>query len=262
MIVIKYGGHVLDESQTDDPIIKTIAAVHKAGRKIVVVHGGGPAINRNLEKESIEAPIMGGWRKTSAEAMQVVQSTLSGSVLRNLVNQFIAAGAQAVGLSTADGNTMRVKKFLPEIEGVKTDMGFVGEPSSVDGKFLSLIVNAGYLPILSSVATGVDGTPFNLNADIAAGAIAGALEADQVIFITDVPGIYRNWPDQESLISSISLSELSNIAHTFQDGMAPKVKAVIASLESGAKLARVIDGTNPENLLDAIAGTGGTVVSK
>jgi acetylglutamate kinase len=157
---------------------------------------------------------------------------------------------------------MRVKKFLPEIEGVKTDMGFVGEPSSVDGKFLSLIVNAGYLPILSSVATGVDGTPYNLNADIAAGAIAGALEADQVIFITDVPGIYRNWPNQESLISSISLSELSSIAHTFQDGMAPKVKAVIASLESGAKLARVIDGTNPENLLDAIAGTGGTVVSK
>jgi acetylglutamate kinase len=262
MIVIKYGGHVLDESQTDDPIIKTIAAVHKAGTKIVVVHGGGPAINRNLEKESIEAPIMGGWRKTSAEAMQVVQSTLSGAVLRNLVNQFIAVGAQAVGLSTADGNTMRVKKFLPEIEGVKTDIGFVGEPSSVDGKFLSLIVNAGYLPILSSVATGVDGTAYNLNADIAAGAIAGALEADQVIFITDVPGIYRNWPDQDSLISSISLSEISSIAHTFQDGMAPKVKAVIASLESGAKLARVIDGTNPENLLAAIVGTGGTVVSK
>jgi len=98
MIVIKYGGHVLDESQTDDPIITTIAAAHKAGTQLVVVHGGGPAINRNLEKESIEAPIMGGWRKTSAEAMQVVQSTLSGSVLRNLVNQFIAAGAQAVGL--------------------------------------------------------------------------------------------------------------------------------------------------------------------
>jgi len=101
-----------------------------------------------------------------------------------------------------------------------------------------------------------------LNADIAAGAIAGALEADQIIFITDVPGIYRNWPDQESLISSISLSELSSLAHTFQDGMAPKVKAVIASLESGAQLARVIDGTNPESLLAAIAGTGGTVVSK
>jgi acetylglutamate kinase len=262
MIVIKYGGHVLDGSQADDPIIKTIAAVHNAGTQMVVVHGGGPAINRNLEKESIEAPIMGGWRKTSTEAMQVVQSTLSGSVLRNLVNQFIAAGAQAVGLSTADGNTMRVKKFLPEIDGVKMDMGFVGEPSSVDGKFLTLIANAGYLPILSSVATGVDGTAYNLNADIAAGAIAGALEADQVIFITDVPGIYRNWPDQESLISSITLKELSSIAHTFQDGMAPKVKAVIASLESGAKLARVIDGTNPENLLAAIAGTGGTVVSK
>ena len=262
MIVIKYGGHVLDASQTDDPIIKAIAAVHKTGRQIVVVHGGGPAINRNLEREKIHAPLIGGWRKTSAEAMQVVQSTLSGSVLRNLVNQFIAAGAQAVGLSTADGNTMRVIKFLPDIDGVKTDIGFVGEPSFVDGKFLSLIVNAGYLPILSSVATGVDGTAYNLNADIAAGAIAGALEADQVIFITDVPGIYRNWPDQESLISSISLSELSSIADTFEDGMAPKVKAVIASLESGAKLARVIDGTNPDSLLAAISGTGGTVVSK
>ena len=262
MIVIKYGGHVLDESGSDDPIISAITSAHKDGTEIVVVHGGGPAINRNLEKESIDAPIMGGWRQTSAQAMQVVQSTLSGSVLRNLVNQFIAAGANAVGLSTADGNTMRVKKFLPEIKGVKTDIGFVGEPSSVDGKFLALILHAGYLPILSSVATGTDGTAYNLNADIAAGAIAGSLGADQVIFITDVAGIYRNWPDEGSLISSISFSELSSIAHTFQDGMAPKVKAVLTALESGAKLARIIDGKNPENLLAAIAGTGGTVVTK
>ncbi len=262
MIVLKYGGHVLDESQSDDPIIKTITSAHKAGTEIVVVHGGGPAINRNLAKDSVDAPIIGGWRKTSAEAMQVVQSTLSGSVLRNLVNQFIAVGANAVGLSTGDGNTMRVKKFLPEIAGVQTDIGFVGEPSSVDGKFLSLILQAGYLPILSPVATGVDGTAYNLNADIAAGAIAGALEAEQIIFITDVPGIYRNWPDETSLISSISFSELSSIAHTFQDGMAPKVKAVLASLESGAQLARIIDGKNPENLLAAIASKGGTVVTK
>ena len=261
MILIKYGGHVLDNSENNRAIISAIADFHKSGQKVAVVHGGGPAINEELRIHGVESEMVHGYRKTTPEVMEVVQQTLSGAVLRNLTNAFIGYGVNAVGISTADGSTLRAQKFAPIKDGESVDIGLVGEPTSVDPTFVNLLLDNGYLPVISPVAVQSDGQSLNINGDIAAGAIAGALEASEVLFITDVAGIYRNWPDPESIISEISQRDLSAISETFADGMAPKVKAVLTALSSGAKRARIIDGTDISNLYSALQGQGGTVVT-
>jgi acetylglutamate kinase len=260
MKIIKYGGHVLDDADTNDAIIRAIADLHQQGEKIVVVHGGGPAINNELAIHGIPSEMVGGYRKTSPEAMEIVQQALAGSVLRALTNSFIACGVNAVGISAADGQIIRAEKFQPTINGEILDIGLVGEPTQVDVSLLHLLLDAGYLPIISPIGVDISGQALNINGDIAAGAIAGALQAEEVLFITDVAGIYRSWPDLSSIIEEISREELAAIAETFADGMAPKVRAVLSGLESGAKRARIIDGTDLKNLKSSLSGVGGTVV--
>jgi len=262
MIVIKYGGHVLDHEETAGPIADVIADFHKEGRKVVLVHGGGPAIEKELAFHQVESHSISGYRVTSHAAMEIVQSVLSGTVLRNLTNTFIARGANAVGISSGDGATIRAEKFSPLIDGSILDLGSVGIAESGNPALLNLLLANGYLPIVSPVGVTSNGEPLNLNGDIAAGVIAGSLEAEEVLFITDVPGIYREWPNKASLIHEISLEELKKLAPKLDGGMSPKVKAVITAIEAGAKRARIIDGTNIENLKAALSGQGGTVVTK
>ena len=261
MIVIKYGGHVLEGSGENDSVIETIANYQLSGGRIVVVHGGGPAINAELAIHNVETTMCSGYRVTTPEVMHVVQETLSGSVLRTLTNKFISFGVNAVGLSTGDGKIMRARKYQPTVGGVSSDIGLVGEAESTDASLLHLLLDNGYLPIISPVGVQSDGVALNVNADLATGSIAGSLGANEVLFITDVAGIYRNWPDLTSLITEISLVELVELAPTFSEGMAPKVKAVITALGSGAKRARVIDGSKNFNLEQAFVGVGGTVVT-
>jgi len=260
MKLIKYGGHVLSDAETNNAIIQAIANLHQQGEKVVVVHGGGPAINDELAIHGISSEMVGGYRKTSPEAMEIVQQALAGSVLRSLTNSFIACGVNAVGISAADGKIIRAEKFQPTLNGETLDIGLVGEPTQVDVSLLHLLLDSGYLPIVSPIGVDTHGQALNINGDIAAGAIAGALQAEEVLFITDVPGIYRSWPDPSSIIKEISREELAGIAGSFADGMAPKVKAVLSALESGAKKARIIDGTDLKNLKSSLSGVGGTVV--
>lgn len=260
MIVIKYGGHVLEDAETSDAIIAAISKFHSAGGRVVLVHGGGPAIEAELKFHQIPTTMMAGYRVTTPEVMDVVQRTLSGSVLRDLTNRFIAHGVNAVGVSAGDGKTLRAHKYQPLVNGEVVDIGLVGEAEHVDPTFLNLLLDNAYLPIVSPVSVQSDGQALNVNGDIAAGSIAGALQADEVLFITDVAGIYRNWPDVTSLIDEISLFELKQIAPTFADGMAPKSRAVITALDAGATQARIIDGRNISNLKSALNGIGGTVV--
>lgn len=260
MIVIKYGGHVLENSAANDEIVQAISEFHLSGHKVVLVHGGGPAVDAELKVHQISTTMAAGYRVTTPEVMEVVQCTLSGSVLRNLTNKFIGCGVNAVGISSGDGKTLRARKYRPQIDGVPVDVGLVGEAENVDPTFLNLLLDNGYLPIVSPVSVRPDGQALNINGDIATGSIAGALMAMEVLFITDVPGIYRNWPDINSLIDEISLKELKELAATFTDGMAPKSKAVITALTSGARQARVIDGTDIKNVRNGLLGIGGTVV--
>jgi acetylglutamate kinase len=253
MFVFKYGGHAIPEGASVDPSIEYLAGLIKSGVKIVVVHGGGPQINRELEIHGIKSEMVDGYRKTTPEVFEVVQRTLSGEVLRNLTNQFISQGINAVGISAGDGNLIRAKNEKPEL-------GLVGVVSTVNPELLKNLMAQGITPVISPIAVNSEGIGLNMNADLIAGAIGGALSADAVLFSTDVSGIYRNWPDETSLIESIDSKELSTIAISFEGGMIPKAQAAISAIESGAKSVRIFDGRKVANVIAAFEGKSGTLV--
>lgn len=253
MFVFKYGGHAIPEGASVDPSIEYLAGLIKSGVKMVVVHGGGPQINRELEIHGIKSEMIDGYRKTTPEVFEVVQRTLSGEVLRNLTNQFISQGINAVGISAGDGNLIRAKNLKPEL-------GLVGVVSAVNPELLKNLMAQGITPIISPIAVNSEGVGLNMNADLIAGAIGGALSADAVLFSTDVSGIYRNWPDETSLIESINSKELSSIAISFEGGMIPKAQAAINAIESGAKSVRIFDGRKVANVIAAFEGKAGTLV--
>jgi acetylglutamate kinase len=253
MIVFKYGGHAIPEGASVDPSIEYLAGLIKSGVKMVVVHGGGPQINRELEIHGIKSEMIDGYRKTTPEVFEVVQRTLSGEVLRNLTNQFISQGINAVGISAGDGNLIRAKNEKPEL-------GLVGVVSAVNPELLKNLMAQGITPVISPIAVNSEGVGLNMNADLIAGAIGGALSADAVLFSTDVSGIYRNWPDETSLIESIDSKELSSIAISFEGGMIPKAQAAINAIESGAKSVRIFDGRKVVNVIAAFEGKAGTLV--
>jgi acetylglutamate kinase len=220
---------------------------------MVVVHGGGPQINRELEIHGIKSEMIDGYRKTTPEVFEVVQRTLSGEVLRNLTNQFISQGINAVGITAGDGNLIRAKNEKPEL-------GLVGVVSAVNPELLKNLMAQGITPVISPIAVNSEGVGLNMNADLIAGAIGGALSADAVLFSTDVSGIYRNWPDETSLIESIDSKELSSVAISFEGGMIPKAQAAINAIESGAKSVRIFDGRKVVNVIAAFEGKAGTLV--
>lgn len=249
MIVIKFGGHAME----DDPKwMQEIKSRWDAGARFVIVHGGGPQINQQLKNEGIASEFVGGFRVTTPAVMKVVEAVLTGTVLRSVVRSLNKVGLPAVGIAGSDGGLLNV--------GLKDEgeLGLVGEVKSVNPQILETLMNSDYLPVISPVSNGADGVALNINADLAAGAIAGALNADEALFMTDVPGIYRNWPDKDSLIEEISISELSLLK--FSDGMVPKVAAAIHAIKAGARSARIIDGLSLEAFRGALAGKGGTWV--
>jgi len=254
MILFKYGGHAISEDQGIDPVLSLLSKQIKAGKKIVIVHGGGPAINKELEIHGVKSEMIGGLRKTTPEVFAVVQRTLCGEVQRKLVNQLIALGVNAVGLTAGDGDVIRAKISKPEL-------GLVGEVVSVNPDYLIAQMDLGITPVISPISITTDGQAVNMNADIIAGAIGGALKVDSVLFSTDVSGIYRNWPDKDSLIQSISVNELSEISKTLEGGMIPKAEAAINAIKSGAKKVQIFDGRKVSSVELALQGEGGTLVS-
>jgi acetylglutamate kinase len=249
MIVIKFGGHAMDS----DPIwMEEIARRWSAGEQFVIVHGGGPQIDQQLKIEGVESEFKDGFRITTPPVMKVVEAVLTGSVLRSVVRSLQRVGLPAIGITGSDAGLLSV--------GLRDNgaLGLVGEVESVNPKILKTLLDSGFLPVVAPVSNAADGTALNVNADLAAGAIAGALGAQEVLFMTDVPGIYRSWPDQNSLMNEVSAKELGSIA--FEGGMVPKVTAVINAITSGAKSARVIDGKSLGAFKDALSGRGGTWV--
>ena len=253
MILFKYGGHAIAQGVAVDPIIELLASLIKSGEEVVIVHGGGPQINRELEIHGIKTEMVNGLRKTTPEVFEVVQRTLSGEVLRNLTNQLIGQGINALGMSASDGGLMRGLVSDPQL-------GLVGAISSVNPEVLNTLLAKGITPVISPICVTTEGQGLNMNADLVAGALGGALQADVVMFSTDVAGIYRNWPDKDSIIASITVSELKKIAKDFEGGMIPKARAAINAITSGAKSVRVFDGRDIAHLKAALAGKSGTLV--
>ena len=249
MIVIKFGGHAM----SDDPLwMREIKSGWQDGARYVIVHGGGPQIDQQLKNEGITSEFVGGFRITTPAVMKVVEAVLTGTVLRSVVRSLQKVGLPAVGITGSDGGLLDV--------ALKNDgaLGLVGEVKRVNPELLRTLIDAGYLPVVAPVSNSQEGTALNINADLAAGAIAGALNADETLFMTDVPGIYRNWPDKSSMIEEISIEDLAKLK--FADGMVPKVAAAIHAVKSGARSARIIDGLSVEAFRGALAGKGGTWV--
>jgi acetylglutamate kinase len=250
MIVIKFGGHAMGASAY--PWMEEISTSFKKGQKFVIVHGGGPQINKELERQNIVSQFHNGLRITTPEVMTVVESVLAGSVLREVVRNLSAHGLPAIGITGGDAGLLKAEVID------NGELGAVGEVVKVEPKILHLLLENGYLPVVSPLSQGPQGQVLNVNADLAAGSIAGSLAATEIIFLTDVPGIYRNWPDEGSLIAQISREELRGL--NFADGMIPKVQAALQALQLGARSVRIIDGKNFTAFQQALLGRGGTWV--
>ena len=260
MIVVKFGGHAMKDE--NGLFAAAIKSVQNHGEKVVVVHGGGPQIDAALKAAGITSEFKGGFRVTSPETFAVVNRVLASEIGPSLAVQLEERGIPAVSLSGFADSILIAKKLSQLVDGEEADLGYVGTVTSVNIAPLEEALNRGKVVILSPVARSVDGEHgYNVNADFSAAAVAGAIGASQLIVMTDVPGIYRNWPDRSTLIPSISADELSKIKGAFAEGMAPKVQACLDAIAHGARAVRIIDGTDSTSFEKALAGQGGTLVS-
>ena len=259
MIVVKFGGHAMKDENGN--FANAISAAQKAGEQVVVVHGGGPHIDAALKAKNIISQWIGGFRVTTKEIFEVVEDVLVNQVGTEVAATLSKAGIKAQAMSARTLPTVIANRRTQLIDGTPADLGFVGDVQKVNPTALLELIKQGIVPVVAPVSSDEDlKTGLNVNADFAAAAIAASLEASSLIVMTDVAGIYRNWPDKSSLIDSISASELESIKSGFAEGMAPKVQAALDALSFGAKAVRIIDGTDPESFASALDGTGGTLV--
>ncbi len=254
-MVVKIGGHAMVNDRILEDTIKDIVLLHLIGIKPVVVHGGGPEISEKMERLGLKPKFVEGLRVTDKETLEVVEMVLDGKINSKIVTTFIKHGAKAVGISGKDGLLIVARKKEMKMkrgdEEVIIDLGFVGETEYVNPEILKILLENGFIPVVSPIATDLAGNTYNLNADIVAGDIAAALRAKKLIMLTDVPGILKDLKDKTSLISCIKLKELVEMVEKglITGGMKPKVEAVIRALRGGVEKAHIIDGSKPHAIL-------------
>ncbi len=241
-IVIKYGGNAMITPSLQQAFAADMAFLRYAGIRPVVVHGGGPQISRMLDRFGIESEFRGGLRVTTPEAMEVVRMVLTGQVGRELVGLINRHGPLAVGLSGEDAHLFTAVRRGALIDGETVDIGLVGDVDRVDTSAVDDLIAAGRIPVIASVAPDADGVVHNVNADTAAAALAEALGAAKLVVLTDVPGLYTNWPDTDSLTSEIDADALEKLLPRLEAGMVPKMEACLRAVRGGVPAAHVIDG--------------------
>ncbi|MEO1620613.1 MAG: acetylglutamate kinase [Cyanobacteria bacterium J06632_3] len=245
-IVVKYGGAAMKDGRLKADVIRDVVFMASVGIRPVVVHGGGPEINSWLTKLNIEPQFKDGLRVTDAETMDVVEMVLVGRVNKELVALINKAGGAAVGLCGKDGNLVTAR---PQSE--KADVGFVGDVSNVRSDLVSSLVEAGYIPVISSVAADETGQAYNINADTVAGELAAALNAEKLILLTDTPGIMEDFHDPTTLINKLDIQQARELIKSgvVAGGMIPKVNCCVRSLAQGVRAAHILDGRMPHALL-------------
>jgi acetylglutamate kinase len=248
-IVVKYGGNAMTDDSLKVAFAEDIAFLRFAGFRPVIVHGGGPQISAMLDKLGIESEFRGGLRVTTPEAMDVVRMVLVGKVQRELVGLINSHGPLAVGLSGEDAGLFTAEPTNTMVDGEEVDLGLVGEVSSVRPEAVQDLVEAGRIPVISSVAPDADGLVHNVNADTAAAALAEALGADKLLVLTDVEGLYRDWPDSDDVIQEISPESLADLMPSLASGMVPKMEACLNAVRGGVPRATVVDGREPHAVL-------------
>lgn len=253
VVVVKFGGNAMVDDDLKKAFAEDIAFLRMCGIKVVVSHGGGPQINAALDRLGIPSRFEAGLRVTTPEVMEVVRMVLAGQVQREIVGLINAHGPLAVGLTGEDGNLFTAEKRRATVDGTEIDLGLVGDVVAVSPEVVLSILDDGRIPVVSSIATDRTGQVFNINADTAAAALAIALGAEKFVVLTDVRGLYRQWPTSEDIISSIAADELRKLLPSLSAGMIPKMEACLRAVEGGVSKAHVIDGRVQHSLLLELA---------
>lgn len=246
-IVIKYGGNAMINDSLTKTVINDIILMKCIGINPIIVHGGGPDITNTLNKMNYESKFINGLRYTDDTTMTVAQMVLAGKVNKDLVKLIEINGGKAIGLSGIDGSLIKAKKLQSEV-----DLGYVGEITSVNIELLKLSIDAGYIPVVSSIAIGEnDSNSYNINADTCASKIASALKSEKLILLTDVPGVMTNPEDASTLISTLRLYQIPKLTvdKVIQGGMIPKINCCVEAIRMGVKKAHILDGRTPHSIL-------------
>ena len=258
VVVIKYGGNAMVDDTLKRAFADDMVFLRHCGIRPVVVHGGGPQVSSMLGRLGIESEFRGGLRVTTAESVDVVRMVLVGQVGRELVGLINAHGPHAVGLSGEDAGLFRAERTRPLVDGEPVDVGLVGDVVEVEPAAVLDLVAAGRIPVVSTVAPDATGQVLNVNADTAAAALAVALGAAKLVVLTDVDGLYSDWPDRSTLVQQIDADELEGVLPQIDSGMAPKMAACLRAVRGGVPRASVIDGRLPHALLLEMLTSDGT----
>ncbi|TLP47151.1 MULTISPECIES: acetylglutamate kinase [Cohaesibacter] len=261
-VVVKYGGHAMGDPELGRAFARDIVLLKQSGVKPVVVHGGGPQIKTMLERLGIQSEFKGGLRVTDAHTVEVVEMVLAGSINKSIVSNINAEGGRAVGLCGKDGNMVLAEKLTRTIRDPNSaieevvDLGFVGEPKKVDRSVIDMVARDALIPVIAPVAPGADGYTYNINADTFAGAIAGAVDAKRLLFLTDVPGVLDK---DGKLIKQLTIKEAHALIAdgTINGGMIPKVETCIEALNKGVEGVVILDGKVPHAVLLELFTEGG-----
>lgn len=248
-VVVKYGGNAMTTPQLQEAFAADVVFLRLAGLRPVVVHGGGPQINDMLTRLGVTSEFRGGLRVTTPEVMDVVRMVLTGQVQRDLVGLINRHGPLAVGISGEDAHLFAARLRSVAIDGEEVDLGLVGDVTSVRPEFVVSLLDDGFIPVISTIGVARGGQVLNVNADTAAAALAIALGAHKLVVLTDVEGLFADWPDRDSLVAEIRLAELTDLLPRLDSGMAPKMEACQRAVRGGVRSAHVIDGRVPHSLL-------------
>ena len=249
VVVVKFGGNAMVDQELQRAFAQDMAYLRWVGIKPVVVHGGGPQISARLAELGIESEFRAGFRVTTEESISVIRDVLRNDISEKLADLIIDAGADAQVMSGEDGNLFRATKTTVDNEGNAIDLGLVGEVTMVNPRIIFESIDQGKVPVVSTVAPDASGQLLNVNADLAASALAVALGAEKLMVLTDVPGLYSGWPNTDSLVSEITTTELEALLPSLESGMIPKMQACLAAVNGGVPRAHVIDGRVPHSIL-------------
>jgi acetylglutamate kinase len=241
-VVIKYGGHAMTAEDLRAGFAQDLVFLKHAGLRPVVVHGGGPQVTGHLDRLGIESEFTAGLRVTTEETIDVVRMVLNGKVNKDIVGLINRYGPYAVGLSGEDANLFTAERKYATVDGAAVDIGLVGEITAVDASMVHALLDNDRIPVISSTAHGADGAVYNVNADTAAAALAVALGAAKLVVLTDVEGVYRDWPNSDEVISQLDADDLEKLLPTLSAGMIPKMEACLTAVKGGVPRAHVLDG--------------------
>ena len=246
IVVIKYGGNAMTNSELKDAVMSDIVLLSLVGIKVVLVHGGGPEINDMLKKVGIESKFIGGLRYTDEATIDIVKMVLAGKVNKELVSLLEQHKGKAIGLCGLDGGMIKAEKLKGEV-----DLGYVGEITDINTKPILDAINNGYVPVIATIATGEDGKTYNINADTAAARIAACLKAENLILMTDIVGLLENKDDDSTLIPSVNVSEVPYLKNKgiISGGMIPKIDCCVEAVRRGVSKTSIIDGRLPHSIL-------------